>query len=130
MKIVLYRPESCSPPRAATSQLNLASFPTRVILKPGKNSVSDEVAARIEAHPSFAKYKDQEALAISDPPVEPSPSDSTTAPENLSHLNTDEAGSLIDKTENIELLQKWLKAETRKTTRGDLDRRIKELTEA
>lgn len=129
-KIVVYRPEACIPPRGAKSVLKLDNHPWRLTLNPGSNSISDENAKKLEAHPDFARYSDRGALAINDAPESTSPSDSTTAPDNLSQLNTDEAGELIDKTDNVELLQKWLKAETRKTTRGDLERRIEALTTA
>lgn len=127
-KIVVFRPENCSPPRAAKATLNLDAYPWRIIFSPGNNSVSDENIAKLQEHLDFGRYQTLGALTIKDA-VETVASDSTTAPDNLSHLNTDEAEDLIDETSNVELLQKWLKAETRKTTRADLDRRIAALTE-
>ena len=129
-KIVVYRPEACNPPRGKNAALNLDDYPWRLRLSPGNNQVSDEDAAKLEEHPSFAKYEASEALTIKDTPEESSPSDSTAAPENLSQLNVDEAGDLIDQTDNVDLLNKWLAAERRVTTRADLERRIKALTEA
>lgn len=129
-KIVVYRPEGCRPPRASNSVLKIDAYPWRLSLNPGNNLVSDEDAQKLENHSDFDKYQGWGALTIKDGPKEPSASDSTTAPDNLSHLNTDEAQDLIDKTDNVDLLRKWLAAESRKTTRGDLERRIKALTEA
>ncbi|MEO1390980.1 MAG: hypothetical protein AAFV85_26915 [Cyanobacteria bacterium J06634_6] len=130
MKIVVFRPEACSPPRGSRSVLKLDTGRWRLTLTPGDNSISDDDADKLQKHSDFARYNEQGAIAVKDAKGSPSPSDSTTAPVSLSHLNTDEAEALIGKTDNVELLQKWLKAETRKTTRGDLDRRIEQLTTA
>lgn len=129
-KIVVYRPEACSPPRGRNSVLKIDDYPWRVSFNPGDNSVPDEDAERLAEHPDFKRYEAHGGLTIKDAPEESSPSDSSTAPENLSQLNTDEAEGLIGKTDNVGLLQKWLAAETRKTTRADLERRINALTEA
>ncbi|MEL7494808.1 MAG: hypothetical protein AAGJ95_12740 [Cyanobacteria bacterium J06554_11] len=129
-KIVVYRPEACSPPRGRNSVLKIDDYPWRLSFTPGDNQVSDEDAERLRENSDFERYENHGGLVIKDAPTNPSPSDSSSAPANLSHLNVGEAENLISQTDNLVLLNLWLTAETRITTRADLERRIAALTEA
>ncbi len=100
------------------------------MLRPGQNKVEDAIATRLSKHPSFSKYKGWGALTIVDAPSDPTPSDAAKAPDTLAEFNVQEAEDLINRTENVELLQKWQKSDQRKSVQADLARRIKALTEA
>ena len=121
--IVIYKPKNCVPQRLGNIIFD------SVELKPGANMLTDKDYGRLSKHPDFEKYKTLKALVVQEPKEEVEPVPLTSIPQNLSGYNVEEAEDIIDNTHDVDVLQRWLTAETRKTTRTDLERRIKDIQE-
>jgi hypothetical protein len=119
--IVIFKPENCYPPRRAGIQLD------QIVLTPGVNHLSPEQTARLRAHPTFGQYQARNAIVVQEPVSEVTPIPLSDVPSNLSGYNVEQAEEIIDQTHDVDVLQRWLSGETRKTARTVIERRIDNL---
>ena len=122
-KIVILKNANLFPPRKREARLNL----DRVSLKDGSNFLSDEQFNKVSRHPLYQALVERKALVVQEPQSEVEPVPLSEVPANLSGYNVEEADDIIDNTYDLDVLKRWLSAETRKTTRDDLNRRIKDI---
>src|SRR6056297_1415782 len=122
-QVVIFKPQNCYPPLSSNTGIGF----DRLRLKPGANPLSDEAFSALAKHPSFQSYVGRKALIIQDQKADVEPVPLTDIPQDLTGYNVDEADEIIDKTNDLSVLQQWLSRETRITTKRDLDRRIKDL---
>lgn len=123
MPIVIYKPANTYPQQAEGSQVGF----DRLRLKTGVNHLTDAQFAALSKHPDYPAYVARKALVVQEEKDEVAVIPLTDIPANLSGYNTQEADEIIDNTHDVDILKRWLKDETRSTTRRDLTRRIKDL---
>lgn len=123
MPIVIYKPRNTYPPQGEGTRVGF----DRLILKAGVNHLSDEVFATLKRHPDFASYVERKALVVQESTTKVDPVPLTEIPKNLTGYNVEEAEEIIDETHDIDVLKAWLQGESRKTTRNDINQRIKQL---
>lgn len=122
-KSVIFKPAKCYPPMSKSAPLGF----DRVRLKAGVNHLNAKDFQILINHPDYQSYADRGAVVAMEPEkvVEDIPLSDT--PANLGAYNVGEAEDIVNATEDIDVLKRWLSAETRKTTRDDLIRQIKDL---
>lgn len=121
--LVIFKPENCYPPLNSGTGIAF----DRVRLKAGLNTLSESDYQKLSEHPSFADYLDRKALVVQEPVSDVEVIPLSDTPANLSGYNVEDAGEIIDNTHDLDILRRWLSAETRKTTRAALTQRIKDL---
>lgn len=127
---VVYKPSKCYPPQTATAEL---WFDT-IALKAGpKNFLDDQQLQALVDHPDYPRYRAWDAIEIMAPetpaPELPAIDGKTTYPSNLSGLSVDKAEHIVNACDDLIVLRTWFDAETRKTLREILTRRISEIVE-
>lgn len=120
---VIFKPAKCYPPMAPTARL----WFDRVRLKAGVNHLNDKDFQTLTTHPDYQGYADRGAVVAMEPEAVVKDIPLSDTPANLGAYNVGEAEDIINATEDIDVLKRWLSAETRKTTRDDLIRQIKDL---
>jgi hypothetical protein len=121
--IVIYKPGNCYPEQREGSKVAF----DRLLLRSGINHLSDADFAKLKAHPDFAGYAERKALVVQEPKDEVEIVPLSDIPANLSSFNVAAADDVIDNTHDVDVLRRWLKEETRATTRKSLTQRIKDL---
>lgn len=128
MTTVYYYPQKESPPRLGALVLD------SIQLIPGANSFSQGELEKLLAHPDYSKYEGKAIAVEESPSPEPSPeADDYSALADLSGFNIegDEsqvgAEDIVAEATDLDLLDKWLKAESRKTLQAIIQDRMEAL---
>lgn len=118
-----FHPHNCFPVRKGRVKFD------SIELKSGTNFLSDIDFARLKEHPDYPRYVEWEAIKVqeSDAPVDSIPL--SDVPANLSAYSPKKAESIVDDTYDLDLLKRWLEAESRVTVKRVLEGRIQDLTE-
>lgn len=125
---VVYKPSKCYPPQAATAEV----WFDNVILRPGAgNFLNDSQLDTLISHPDFPRYEAWDALEVVTPdtpaPELPTVAGAATYPASLGGISVDKAEDIVNACDDVAVLRAWFDAETRKTLREILTRRISEI---
>lgn len=125
---VVYKPSKCYPPQAATAEVWFDS----IILKAGSgNFLNDGQLEQLMDHPDFVRYDTWGAIEVVTPdtpaPDLPVVQGQPTYPANLSGISVEKAEDIVNACDDVAVLRAWFDAETRKTLREILTRRIQEI---
>ena len=125
---IVYKPSKTYPPQAATAEV----WFDNLVLKPGsRNFLSDSQLAELQAHPDYARYQGWGAIEVISPelatPELPITDRGTAYPSNLSGISVEKAEDIVNACDDLAVLRAWFDAETRKTLREILTRRIEEI---
>jgi len=123
-KIVIYKPENCYPQQRAGTQVGF----DRIRLKDGVNHLSDVSYKALIEHPDYPAYADRKALVVQEAQEEVQTVPFTEIPQNLTAYNPKEADAIIDRTHDKDVLNQWLKADSRAPVRKAITARLKDLT--
>jgi len=123
MTTVIFKPGNCYPQQKEGSKVGF----DRLRLNTGANHLTEAEFAALSAHPAFQSYVDRKALVVQESKETVELVPLSEIPANLSAFNVGEAEEIIDNTHDADILRRWLKEETRATTRKSLTRRLKDL---
>lgn len=121
------------PDRAIPRALAGVKF-DRVLVKPGINyQLSPAQVEKLLSHTDFQRYVGNGSINVIESEVDPSaeeiePQEPLSQNVDLSGFKVGEdkgeTGDIIRKTTKLDILDRWLSKETRKTVQGQLQRRI------
>lgn len=120
---LIFHPHKCFPPRKGAVKFD------SIELKSGINFLNDVDFSRLSSHPDYTRYVEWEAIKVqeSDAPVDSIPL--SDVPANLSAYSPKKAESIVDDTYDVDVLKRWLEAESRVTVKRVLEGRIQDLSE-
>jgi hypothetical protein len=120
MQILIFHPDRCVPPSTVAHTFD------GVALVPGRNNLTPDSLTLVLSHPDFPKYKNWGAINVIEPTVETETvqHNANSELESLAKYNVEDIDEILDATNDVELLQKWLQKETRKTVRPQIILRI------
>lgn len=127
---VVYKPTACFPPKGVASEV----FFDSLCLKAGaKNYLTDDELERLISHDDYPRYEAWGAIEVIQPEQEapelaPAPGQ-PIYPANLSGISVEKAEDIVNGCDDVVVLRAWFDAETRKTLREILTRRIEEILE-
>lgn len=136
--IVYYKPHLDTPARTGALRLDsIQLLPTPKGGVPVANHLSESSLAKLKAHPSFERRTQSGAVSFPATPEAPQTTESSdidySSLDDLSSFNiegdADNVGAqdIVAQTTDLDLLDRWLQAETRKTLQAIIESRIEEL---
>lgn len=120
--VVIFYPDKSIPPQRGNATLSFDS----VELRAGVNSLSSDQLQLLQQHPDFARFQNLKAieLVVHADTVEPLANSEIT---DLGVYDIDQAATVVNNTNDLTILNSWLKTETRKPIRAIIATRINQL---
>lgn len=120
--LVIFHPDKSIPPQREGATLSFDA----VELRAGVNSLPPDQLETLQKHPDFARFQKLKAIELVEKSEEIDPQANSEIAD-LGVYDADQAVKLVNNTNDLDILDGWLKTETRKPIRTAIATRINQL---
>lgn len=120
--VVIFYPDKVIPALNPSARLSFDA----VELQAGTNALPPDQLEALQKHPDFSRYQSLKAIELVSESEEVDPNANAEIVD-LGIYDADQAVKIVNSTNDLAVLDAWLKTETRKTIRSAIATRINQL---